>query len=170
MSDDSPGSIAARNERGADRGAEADPGTPSERPATAVPPQGAYVPAVVHGGLVWTAGMTPRRNGRLVVRGVVGADVDLAAARKAAALAAGNTLTAVTEAVGSLDVVARCLKLTVFIAAVDGFTEHAKVADGASAVLAERLGERGVVARSAIGVRTLPSGAPVEVELVAAVS
>jgi enamine deaminase RidA (YjgF/YER057c/UK114 family) len=44
------------------------------------------------------------------------------------------------------------------------------VADGASAVLRERLGERGAVARSAVGVRTLPSGAPVEVELVAAVT
>ncbi|SFL32388.1 RidA family protein [Geodermatophilus ruber] len=138
-------------------------------PATAVPPQGAYVPAVVHGGLVWTAGMTPRRDGRLTVRGVVGADVDLAAAREAAALAAGNTLLAVAEALGSLDAVARCVRMTVFIAAVDGFTEHAAVADAASAVLRERLGERGIVARSAIGVRTLPSGAPVEVELTAAV-
>ncbi|MGY1642269.1 RidA family protein [Geodermatophilus sp. SYSU D00703] len=136
---------------------------------TAVPPQGAYVPAVVHAGLVWTAGMTPRRDGQLVVRGVVGRDVDLATAREAAGLAAGNTLTAVAEALGGLDAVARCVKMTVFIAAVDGFTEHAAVADGASAVLRERLGERGVVARSAIGVRTLPSGAPVEVELVAAV-
>ncbi|MGY1591820.1 RidA family protein [Geodermatophilus sp. SYSU D00708] len=141
----------------------------SER-ATAVPPQGAYVPAVVHAGLVWTAGMTPRRDGRLVVRGVVGRDVDLATAREAAGLAAGNTLTAVAEALGGLDAVARCVKMTVFIAAADDFTEHAAVADGASAVLRERLGERGVVARSAIGVRTLPSGAPVEVELVAAVS
>jgi enamine deaminase RidA (YjgF/YER057c/UK114 family) len=137
---------------------------------TAVPPQGAYVPAVVHAGLVWTAGMTPRRDGQLVVRGVVGRDVDLATAREAAGLAAGNTLTAVAEALGGLDAVARCVKMTVFIAAVDDFTEHAAVADGASAVLRERLGERGVVARSAIGVRTLPSGAPVEVELVAALA
>jgi enamine deaminase RidA (YjgF/YER057c/UK114 family) len=140
----------------------------SDSPVTAVPPQGDYVPAVVHGGLVWTAGMTPRRAGELVVRGVVGADVDLATAREAAGLATGNALTAIAEAVGDLAGV-RALKLTVFVAAVDGFTQHPAVADGASAVLRERLGERGVVARSAVGVRTLPSGAPVEVELVAAV-
>jgi enamine deaminase RidA (YjgF/YER057c/UK114 family) len=137
--------------------------------STAVPPQGAYVPAVVHGGLVWTAGMTPRRNGELLIRGTVGREVDVATAREAVAIAAGNTLTAVAEALGGLDAVERCLRLTVFIAAVEGFTEHAAVADGASAVLVERLGERGVVARSAIGVATLPSGAPVEVELLAAV-
>jgi enamine deaminase RidA (YjgF/YER057c/UK114 family) len=59
--------------------------------------------------------------------------------------------------------------LTVYVAAADGFTRHAAVADGASAALREALGERGVVARTAVGVRTLPSGAPVEVALVAAV-
>lgn len=134
-----------------------------------VPPQGAYVPAVVHHGLAWTAGMTPRRHGELVVHGVVGRDVDIAAAREAAGLAAGNALTAVIEAVGGLPAVVRAVKMTVFIAAVDGFTAHSAVADGASAALRERLGDRGVVARSAIGVRTLPSGAPVEVELVVAV-
>jgi enamine deaminase RidA (YjgF/YER057c/UK114 family) len=137
--------------------------------STAVPPQGAYVPAVVHGGLVWTAGMTPRRHGELVVRGVVGRDLDLVAAREAAALATDNSLTAIAETLGGLDGVERCLKLTVFIAAAEGFTDHAAVADAASAVLRRRLGDRGVVARSAIGVATLPSGAPVEVELLAAV-
>ena len=139
-----------------------------DRSGTAVPPQGAYVPVVVHGNVAYTAGMTPRRHGELLVSGVVGRDLDVDAARAAAGLAAGNALTAVVEAVGEAGIV-RCLKLTVFIAAVDGFTAHSAVADGASAVLRERLGERGAVARSAIGVANLPSGAPVEVELVAAV-
>jgi enamine deaminase RidA (YjgF/YER057c/UK114 family) len=113
--------------------------------------------------------MTPRRHGDLVVRGVVGRDLDIAAAREAAGLAADNAVTALVETVG-LAGIDRAVKMTVFIAAVEGFTAHAAVADGASAVLRERLGDRGVVARSAVGVRTLPSGAPVEVELVAAVT
>jgi enamine deaminase RidA (YjgF/YER057c/UK114 family) len=136
---------------------------------TAVPPQGAYVPAVVHGGMAWTAGMTPRRYGELVARGIVGRDLDITEAREAAGLAADNAVTAIVEAVG-LAGIDRAVKMTVFIAAVDGFTAHSAVADGASRVLRERLGERGAVARSAVGVRTLPSGAPVEVELVAAVT
>ena len=115
------------------------------------------MPAVVHGGLAWTAGMTPRRHGELVAHGVVGRDLDLAAAREAAALAADNAVTALVEAVG-LAGIERAVKMTVFIAAVDGFTAHSAVADGASAVLRERLGERGAVARSAVGVRTLPVG------------
>jgi enamine deaminase RidA (YjgF/YER057c/UK114 family) len=140
----------------------------SDPSASAVPPQGAYLPAVVHGGFAWTAGMTPRRYGELLVQGVVGRDLDVADAREAAALAADNAVTALVEAVG-LAGIERAVKMTVFIAAVDGFTAHSTVADGASRVLRERLGERGAVARSAVGVATLPSGAPVEVELVAAV-
>jgi enamine deaminase RidA (YjgF/YER057c/UK114 family) len=135
---------------------------------TAVPPQGAYVPAVVHGGFAWTAGMTPRRHGELVISGVVGRNLDLAAAKEAAGLAAGNAVTALVEAVGLAGIV-RTLTMTVYVVAVDGFTAHSAVADGASAVLRERLGERGTVARTAVGVKSLPSGAPVEVALVAAV-
>lgn len=142
---------------------------PTDSSGTAVPPQGAYLPAVVYGGLAWTAGMTPRRYGELVVQGIVGRDLDMAAAREAAAIAADNAVTALAEAVG-LAGIDRVVKMTVFIAAVDGFTAHSAVADGASRMLRERLGERGAVARSAVGVRTLPSGAPVEVELVAAVT
>lgn len=145
-------------------------GPAAEEPWTAVPPQGAYVPAVRHAGVVHTAGMTPRRAGVLLVSGTVGAELDVPAAQRAAAIAAGNALTAVAEVCGGLDRVVRCLTMTVYIAAVDGFTEHSAVADGASAVLCEQLGERGAVARSAVGVRTLPSGAPVEVALVAAVA
>jgi len=48
-------------------------------------------------------------------------------------------------------------------------TAHTSVADGASERLHAVLGERGAAARSAIGVASLPSGAPLEVELVAAV-
>ena len=135
---------------------------------TAVPPQGAYLPVVVHAGVAYTAGMTPRRLGKLLVSGVVGADLDVEAARSAAGIAAGNALTAVVEAVGEAGIV-RCLSMTVYLVAADGFTAHSSVADGASAVLRERLGERGAVARSAIGVASLPSGAPVEVALVVAV-
>ena len=104
----------------------------SEAPATEVPPQGAYVPAVVHHGIAYTAGMTPRRHGELLWSGVVGRDLDLATAREAAGVAAGNAVTAVVEAVG-LPAIERCLKMTVFIAAADGFVAHSQVADGASA-------------------------------------
>ncbi|CAB4905494.1 MAG: RidA family protein [Actinobacteria bacterium] len=135
---------------------------------TAVPPQGDYAAAVRHGSLVATAGMTPRRAGILQVRGTVGAEVDLDAARDAAALAAGNALVAVEELLGGLDEVEGVLRMTVYVAAVPGFEQHSAVADGASRALTTRLGARGRAARAAVGVAGLPSGAPVEVDLLVA--
>ncbi|WP_285489264.1 RidA family protein [Amycolatopsis taiwanensis] len=132
-------------------------------------PQGRYRTAVLAGGLVYSAGMTPRRAGNLVVTGRVGQDLDLATASWAAGLAAGNALVAVSEAAGGLDLIERCVRMTVYICCTPEFTELSAVADGASAVLAARLGEHALPVRAAVGVRALPGGAPVEVDLIVAV-
>ncbi|HWD02140.1 MAG TPA: RidA family protein [Amycolatopsis sp.] len=132
-------------------------------------PQGDYTTAIVHNGLAYSSGMTPRIGDRLAVRGVIGADLDERDARRAAGMAAANALRAIAEAAGGLDAIERCLRLTVYLACAPGFTAHSAVADGASVALRAWLGDRGQVVRSAVGVRTLPSGAPVEVELTAAV-
>ena len=95
-------------------------------------PQGDYVPAVCHDGVIYTAGMTPRRAGALVRTGVVGDTLTAEQARSAAGLAALNALSAaraVMPAPGAL----RCLRMTVFIACAPGFTALSAVADGASA-------------------------------------
>lgn len=113
--------------------------------------------------------MTPRVSGELLARGVIGADVDMVRARDAAAVAASNALRAVASVAGGLDRIERCLHLTVYLVCDQTFVDHSWVADGASELLRVRLGERGAVARSAIGVAGLPSGAPIEVELTAAV-
>lgn len=131
-------------------------------------PQGDYVPAVVHGGVVYCAGMTPRRDGQLTVTGVVGATVLKEEARAAAGIAAGNALAAVRSVLPAAAEV-RCLRMTVYIACAPGFLELSQVADGASEAIAAELGRQALPARSAIGVQSLPSGAPVEVELTAGV-
>ncbi|WP_219418120.1 RidA family protein [Pseudonocardia nigra] len=132
-------------------------------------PQGDYVPAVLACGYVHSAGMTPRRDGVLQVRGTVGADLDVADAAGAAGLAAANALSAVAAAAGGLDRLARLVRMTVYVACAPGFTDLSAVADGASALLAHHVGTGALPARSAIGVHALPGGAPVEVELTAAV-
>ena len=115
--------------------------------------------------------MTPRRDGTLIVRGIVGRDVNVAEAREGAALAARNALSAISAAAGGLDNVERCLRMTVYIATDDGFEDLSLIADAASEALAEHFGSRFLPpVRSAIGVRALPSGAPVEIELTAAVT
>jgi enamine deaminase RidA (YjgF/YER057c/UK114 family) len=112
-----------------------------------------------------TAGMTPRVDGRLQYVGQVGAEVSLEEASAAAGIAVSNGVAALADLLGSADEIGQALRMTVYVNAVHGFTGHSKVADGASARLAELLGERGAVVRSAVGVSSLPGGACVEVEL-----
>jgi enamine deaminase RidA (YjgF/YER057c/UK114 family) len=119
--------------------------------------------------VVYTAGMTPRRDGELVLRGVVGATVSAREAYAAAGIAAENALAAVRSVAPGATVI-RGLRMTVYIACVASFHELSAVADGASAVLRAALGDSGLPVRAAIGVQSLPSGAPVEVDLVAAIA
>jgi enamine deaminase RidA (YjgF/YER057c/UK114 family) len=129
-------------------------------------PQGRYVPALATDLLVLTAGMTPRVDGRLAYVGRVGDEVTVEDAGDAAAIAVSNAFSAAVSVVGSRDALRRAVRLVVFVNAVDGFTEHSKVADGASDRLVELLGpEAGIAVRSAVGVASLPGGACVEVEL-----
>lgn len=140
----------------------------STEPAAVPAPQGDYVPAVAHNGLLFSAGMTPRRNGVLTLTGVVGVTVDVDSARAAARLAAGNALAAVRSVLPADSPGLRCLQMTVYVACTPEFTDASAVADGASEAIVEALGHSALPARSAIGVAALPSGAPVEVQLVAA--
>lgn len=153
--------------------------TPSERlaelglalPAVAAP-VAAYLPAVAHGGLVWSSGQLPIVAGTLVRVGLVGADVDPADAAELAATCALNALAAVACVAGpnGLDDIVRIVKVVGFVASAAGFTRQPTVVDGASRLLAEVFGEAGRSARSAVGVAALPLGAPVEIELIAALA
>lgn len=129
-------------------------------------PAGAYVPAVVSGNLVHTAGQLPLVDGRLPVTGKVGAEVSPEVASDCARTSALNALSAVEEVLGTLDRVTRVVKVVGFVASDPAFTGQPGVLDGASEVLGAVFGDAGVHARSAVGVAVLPLDSPVEVELV----
>lgn len=137
-------------------------------PVSIPTPQGRYVAAVFASGTVRTAGMTPRRDGTLVVTGSVGAEVSLEDARSAAALAVRNALAAVRSVLPS-GAGFRPVEMVVYVATAAGFTALSAVADGASEVIEAELGPDRLPARSAIGVHTLPGGAPVEIALTAVI-
>lgn len=139
-----------------------------DRDAALPVPQGDYSPASRHGGLIYTAGMTPRTNGRMMFDGPV-RTAEIAQHRKAVRLACANALLAAEDKLNDGEEIAALLTMTVYIAAEDGFREHSKIADFASAYLLEKLGERGICSRCALGVANLPGGAPVEIQLVATV-
>ncbi|WP_367948606.1 RidA family protein [Rathayibacter sp. VKM Ac-2857] len=138
-----------------------------ELPAVAVP-AGAYVPAVVDGHLVFTAGQIPFVDGALPATGKVGAGVEPEVAKDLARVCALNALAAIADVIGSLDRVTRIVKVTGFVASAPGFNGQPGVINGASEVLGDIFGEAGRHARSAVGVAELPLDAPVEVELIVA--
>jgi enamine deaminase RidA (YjgF/YER057c/UK114 family) len=126
---------------------------------------GDYVPAVRTGSLVFTSGQLPMVAGTLLATGAVGADVDEEAAHACAARCALNALAAAST-VCDLDDVVRVVKLTGYVTSAPGFTAQPGVINGASAVMGAAFGECGRHARAAVGVASLPLGAPVEVEIV----
>ena len=136
-----------------------------EIPALATP-AGAYVPYVVTGNLVFTAGQLPFVDGALPATGKLGAGIDADDAKAYARTAALNALAAVQAAIGSLDRVTRVVKLVGFVASDPSFSGQPGVINGASEVLGEIFGDIGKHARSAVGVAVLPLDSPVEVELI----
>lgn len=137
-----------------------------------VAPVASYVPAVVSGEYVYTAGQLPIVDGKLPATGKVtesGGEgrVDAATANELAATSALNALAAVKSATGDLDKVARIVKVTGFVASDPEFTAQPAVINGASDLLSKVFGDKGVHARSAVGVAALPKDSPVEVELIA---
>ena len=139
-----------------------------------VPPVAAYVPAVLDGDRVWTSGQLPFVDGALPVAGRVGSGgdglVDPAEAAGLARICALNALAAAKSVLGDLDRIVRVVKVVGFVASDPSFTGQPLVINGASEFLGEVFGSAGVHARSAVGVIALPLGAPVEVEMVFAVS
>jgi enamine deaminase RidA (YjgF/YER057c/UK114 family) len=136
----------------------------------AATPQFVYVPVVIHAGLAWVSGQLPKIDEEVRTTGKVGAEVDLEAARECARVCVLQGLACLKDALaGDLERIERVVKVTGFVASAPGFHQQPQVIDGASALLGDILGERGIHARSAIGVAELPRNAPVEIELVAAV-
>ena len=128
-------------------------------------PFGMYAEAVQTGNLLFLTGMLPTEGRRATIIGRVGAEVDVAAGRKAARLAALNALAVAREHLGSLDRVTRIVRLGVFVATAGDVRDQPNVADGASELLQDVFGKDRNPARSVYGVASLPLGAAVELEM-----
>ena len=131
-------------------------------------PQGRYRPAVRYGNLIFTAGMTPRKDGVLLMTGKLSPDRPVDAYREAVVQAVSNALTAAQNTLQPGERIVRILSLTVYLNVGPDYTAHPKVADLASDWLVEQLGEAGIGARAAVGGASLPGDAPVEIQLTAA--
>jgi enamine deaminase RidA (YjgF/YER057c/UK114 family) len=131
--------------------------------------QARFLPSQSLEALMFVSGQIPRVDDKLLAQGRLGEGVALEVGRECARQCARNVLGVIEETHGSLDVVTQVLKLTVFVSSTHTFEQHPEVADAASNIFVDALGERGEHARSAIGVASLPLGVPVEIEAVIAV-
>ena len=129
-------------------------------------PAGAYVPAVVSGNLVFTAGQIPLVDGKLMAEGRLGAEITAEQGKEIAQRCALNAIAAVKSVLGDLERVKKVVKVVGFVASTPEFTAQPGVVNGASELLQAAFGDAGIHARSAVGVAVLPLNSPVEVELI----
>jgi len=129
-------------------------------------PLAAYIPAVQSGNLVFTSGQLPMIAGSLAETGKVGGPVSPERAKELATVCALNALAAVKTVIGDLDKIKRIVKVVGFVSSVPEFSGQPAVVNGASEFLGEVFGDKGIHARSAVGVAVLPLDAPVEIELI----
>ena len=133
-----------------------------------------YVPAIVTPlgdgrVLVAVAGQVALRDGRPLHRGRVPDEVTVVQAQDNARACALNVLAQLEAAVG-LENVERITQLTVYVRCADDYEQQPQVANAASDLLADVLGEVGRHTRAAVGVNALPLGVPVEIAATAVAS
>ena len=126
-----------------------------------------YVGFVKSGDQIFVSGQLPSQDGKLQFPGKVGSEVSLEDAKKAARICAINILAQLKVACeGNLERVVRCIKLGIFVNGDANFKDHPAVANGASDLMVEVLGDAGKHARAAVGSGSLPFGVAVEVDAI----
>jgi len=133
-------------------------------------PIAAYVPAKKVGNLIFTSGQLPMVNGELISKGLLGQDVEIEEAKKAARICTINALAAIKGLIGELDQIQQIVRVVGYVASVPTFTQQPAVVNGASEFLLEIFGENGKHSRSAVGMAVLPLNASVEIELIVEVN
>ncbi len=129
-------------------------------------PAAAYVPFVRTGNLVFLSGHVAKKDGKSWV-GQLGKTMQTEDGKQAARAIAIDLMGTLHAAVGDLNQVKRIVKVMSLVNSAPDFTEHHLVTNGCSELLGEVFGDKGKHARSAFGVAQIPTGACVEIELIA---
>lgn len=126
----------------------------------------AFAPFIRSGHHIHLSGRLGKERGELLC-GKVGNEISVDQGKLAARHVAIELLAVLNAAIGDLSCVRRIVKLFVMVNGAPHFTEPHRVADGASELLVQVLGERGIHSRSAVSVAQLPFGACVEIDMIA---
>jgi enamine deaminase RidA (YjgF/YER057c/UK114 family) len=134
---------------------------------------GNYVSWTISNNILYTSGQLPWKDGEfgvLAYTGRVGSDLSIKEGYDCARICAINAIAQIKDAVADLERVKKIIRLDCHIQAAEGFKDHSDVLDGASDLMNEVFGEKGVHTRSAIGIYQSPLNVPVIVYLIAEVS
>ena len=124
-----------------------------------------YNPFSRSGNLIFVSGQVPIVNGKIAYTGKVGNDLEVDNAIKASRVCMLNTFGILNQALNNkLELLRKCIKITVFVNSDDTFVDQPIVADGASNFLREILYPEGNHSRSAVSVSSLPLNSAVEIE------
>jgi len=129
-------------------------------------PAGAYVPVARTGKLVFTSGILPVDAGEIKIKGKLGKELSLDQGQEAAGRCVLNGLSAIKKELGSLDKIKQVIRINGYVQSEKGFTDQAKVMNGASDLLVNIFGEKGKHSRTAIGASELPLNSPVEIDMI----
>lgn len=130
-------------------------------------PIAVYRPLVICGNLVYVSGHGPLRTDKTLITGKVGVELDLAAGKLAARQVGLAILATLRSELGSLDRVARLIKVLGMVNCPSDFRDHPAVINGCSELFVEIFGaDKGMGARSAVGMGSLPGDIAVEIEAV----
>ena len=130
-----------------------------ELPSLSTPP-GNFVSFVQTGNLLYLAGAGPKAKGK------VGVEYSVEEAQEFARDVAIQHVAVMKSALGDLERVARIVKVLGMVNAGPDFEQHPAVINGYSDCMVDIFGDKGLHARSAIGMASLPFGIPVEVEAI----
>ena len=125
-----------------------------------------YVNGVRTGNLIFLAGKGPKKPDGTEITGKLGVDVSLETGYKAARLAAINQLAVLKQMLGNLNRVTRIVKVLSMVNSDPTFIDQPKVINGFSDLIVDVFGKRGLHARSAVGMASLPREQAVEVEMI----
>jgi len=129
-------------------------------------PVGNYLPFVKSGNLIFISGQLPIDTNGKIIEGKIGLDLDVKNAEIATKIATLNVLGQLKKALGNLNLIKKCIKITGYYNCTKDFKDHPKILNTASNLIVELLGEKGKHTRVVVGVNSLPLNAAVEIETI----
>ena len=133
-------------------------------------PVAAYQPWIRAGNLIFTSGQLPFRNGEISYAGKLGAELSNEDGYQAARQAALNAIAHIKSATGDLDKVKTIIRIEGYVHCAEGFRDHPQVLNGASDLIDEIFGDRGIHTRLALGINEMPLNAAVQLAMIVEVA